>query len=213
MLNKRLEAVASFVLNNSSCLDVGCDHGLLDIYLYKNKKNIKIVASDINEKPLEMARENFKKYKVDIPLRLGNGLDIIDYDTDTVIISGMGGLTICNILKKDKLSNVKYLVLSPNRDFYEVRKKVVSLGYLIGKEKFVKENDKYYLVLYCVKGKATYSDKELRYGTSVMKNEDYYNYLKYVIKQYSDQLTKIPSKYWLKRFKIKKEIIKIKKFL
>lgn len=213
MLNKRLEAVASFVLNNSSCLDVGCDHGLLDIYLYKNKKNIKIVASDINEKPLEMARENFKKYKVDIPLRLGDGLDIIDYDTDTVIISGMGGLSICNILKKDKLTNVKYLVLSPNRDFYEVRKKVVSLGYLIGKEKFVKENGKYYLVLYCIKGMSKYSNTDLKYGVNVIKDNDYYSYLGYLLVKYNNQLDKVPRKYWLKRFKIKKEIIKIKSFL
>ena len=213
MLNKRLEAVASFILDNSSCLDVGCDHGLLDVYLYKKLKNINLVASDINKKPLDKALANFKKYNVDIPLRLGNGLDVIDENIDTVIISGMGGLTICDILKGDKLKNVKRLVLSPNKDFYEVRKKVVSLGYLIEKEKIVKEKEKYYLILDCIKGKAKYWNKDLKYGTSMIKDDEYYDYLKYLLQKYNNQLTKIPSKYLFRKLKIKREIIKIKNFL
>ena len=61
-LSKRLERVASYVPDNSSIIDVAWDHALLDIYLYNKRKNIKIIASDINEKPLSIARENIKKY-------------------------------------------------------------------------------------------------------------------------------------------------------
>lgn len=215
MLNKRLEAVASFIDDNSSCLDVGCDHGLLDIYLAKNRKNIKLVASDINEKPLKNAKENFKKYKVDnIETRLGNGLDVIDREIDTVIISGMGGLTICDILKKDKLSNVKKIVLSPNKDFYEVRKKLNSLYFHIESEKIIKDKNKFYLVLSCNKGKEKYCKKNLKYGTKKMEKDDsFYDYLKYLLNKYNKQLKSIPSKYFLKKLKIKKEIIRIKSFL
>ena len=36
-LSKRLEAISSLVPNNSKIIDIGCDHGLLDIYLYQKK--------------------------------------------------------------------------------------------------------------------------------------------------------------------------------
>ena len=40
-LSKRLEVVASFVNDNSKVIDIGCDHGLLSIYLVNKYKNIK----------------------------------------------------------------------------------------------------------------------------------------------------------------------------
>ena len=38
-LSKRLQVVASFIPDNSSLLDVGCDHALLDIFLMQTKNN------------------------------------------------------------------------------------------------------------------------------------------------------------------------------
>ncbi|MCI8568129.1 MAG: SAM-dependent methyltransferase, partial [Bacilli bacterium] len=35
-INERLKLVASFVEENSNVIDVGCDHALLDIYLFLN---------------------------------------------------------------------------------------------------------------------------------------------------------------------------------
>ena len=55
-ISKRLELIASFIPDNSKVIDIGCDHGLLDIYLYQNKKNISIIASDINEQALNNAK-------------------------------------------------------------------------------------------------------------------------------------------------------------
>ena len=69
-LSKRLEIVASYISDNVKLVDIGCDHGLLDIYLAKNRKNITIIASDINENALNNAISNIKKYKLE---------DIIDY--------------------------------------------------------------------------------------------------------------------------------------
>ena len=37
-LSKRLEVVASFVNDNSKVIDIGCDHGLLSIYLVNKYK-------------------------------------------------------------------------------------------------------------------------------------------------------------------------------
>ena len=37
-INERLKKIGDLVEANSVCLDVGCDHALLDIYLIKRNK-------------------------------------------------------------------------------------------------------------------------------------------------------------------------------
>ena len=61
-LSPRLKLISDFVPLDSKVMDIGCDHGLLDIYLYqnKNKKVKKIIASDINSSALNNAIENIK---------------------------------------------------------------------------------------------------------------------------------------------------------
>lgn len=48
-INDRLKKIGDLVEANSFCLDIGCDHAFLDIYLVKKNKNIKAIASDIAE--------------------------------------------------------------------------------------------------------------------------------------------------------------------
>ena len=57
-INDRLKLIGDLVKANSFCLDVGCDHALLDIYLVKRNKNIKAIASDVAEGPLDIAKNN-----------------------------------------------------------------------------------------------------------------------------------------------------------
>ena len=80
-LSKRLEVVASFVdENDRSVIDIGCDHGLLSIFLANKYKKLNIIASDVNKNALESARGNISKYKLEdrIDVRLGNGLSVIE---------------------------------------------------------------------------------------------------------------------------------------
>ena len=118
-INKRLETLSAFININDIVLDIGCDHGLLGIYLTLTK-NIKVISSDINIGPLEMAKENIKKYNLEdkIETRLGNGLDVMSEDINTIVISGMGGDNIIKILNCIKsYPNIKKLILSPNNAF------------------------------------------------------------------------------------------------
>ena len=75
-ISKRLELIASFIPDNSKVIDIGCDHGLLDIYLYQNKKNISIIASDINEQALNNAKKNISDNRLIIQ-KIANGITII----------------------------------------------------------------------------------------------------------------------------------------
>ena len=64
-INARLKKIGDLVEANSFCLDIGCDHALLDIYLVKRQKNIKAIASDIAKGPVEQAKNNIKKERLE----------------------------------------------------------------------------------------------------------------------------------------------------
>ena len=63
-ISARLRTIASLVKDNSSIVDVGCDHVLLDIYLTKYK-NVHCVASDNKASCLNNAISNIKKYNLE----------------------------------------------------------------------------------------------------------------------------------------------------
>ena len=213
-LSKRLQLVASFVPDNTNILDVGCDHALLSIYLMQTLKKVKVTASDINPNPLEIARDNVKKYKLDkkIKVVLQDGINDIDEKINTVIKAGMGGILISKILSnKEKLKNVKNIILSPNNDFPLVRETLVNLGYKIEKEQLVIDNRKTYLVLRAIKGESP----KINYffGTLNNKSLESIYYYTNILNTNTKILRKMPRKYIFKRLKLKQENKKIKKFL
>lgn len=208
-INKRLLAITDYVDDNSNIIDVGCDHALLDIYLVQNKKNVFCIASDINEGPLEQARKNIEKYNLEdkIKTKLGNGIEPIEQNIDTIIISGMGGSTITEILKnKDKLINVKKIILSPNNDFYKVRKTMNKMRYKIICEKMILDRGKFYPIIVLEKGIERLNRRKLLYGSCVKNNDDYKKYIFYLKDNLEFKLNSIPKKYIIKRFLIKKQI-------
>lgn len=209
-ISKRLTTIASIVLQKKSkkIIDVGCDHALLDIYLLQNNPNLKIIASDINEKPLESAKKNIEKYsflnKIEICLK--DGIKGIDEDVDTVVISGMGMETIVEILEngKKELNQIERLIISSNNKYQELRTNITKLGFKISYETIIYDEEKYYTIIEFIKGKETYSDKELYFGPVLLKNKDE-NFIKYfqVIKNVKEMIVKS-----LPNDNNKKEIIK-----
>ena len=186
MLSKRLETVASLVTTDS-VIDVGCDHGYLDIYL--TLKGIKCLATDVSENALRVAIDNFKKYNLDIPALCTDGLNGIDIKkTDTIVISGMGTDTIMKILNKDINND---LVISSNNHLERLRRYIVSIGYFIDKEVFVMENNKPYVIIKFKKGKMNYTDFDYIIGP-IIKDKDYFDYL---INKYIRILNYIPDFY------------------
>ena len=209
-LNKRLTTLSAFINDKENIIDIGCDHGLLGIYLFQNRKNIQIISSDINKEPLKKAHENLKKYNLEekITLKLGNGLECVNNDTNTIVISGMGGLTIIEILSSiKKYPNIEKIVISPNNDFQETRKTITKLGFKIIKETIVKENNKYYLISEYQKG---YEKTDYFFGKLDLNNKEIKDYFQYLYNKNTQILKNIPKKYFIKRLKIKINNTKIK---
>ena len=173
MLSLRLKTIASLVKKDAHVLDIGTDHAYLPIFLQKNNLCEKVIASDISPNALANAKANIEKYHCDIKLYLSDGLNDIDDEYNTIIISGMGTLNICNILKDRDLPND--IIISSNNNMYELRSFMNKLGYTISKEIIVKDMGKYYDIIAYEKGSEKLNDTILKFGKS--NNKEYYKYL------------------------------------
>lgn len=213
-ISKRLEAISSLVPINSNIIDIGCDHALLDIYLYQKKISNKIIASDINANALNNAKENIKKNNLNdyIETRLGNGLDTLNKEDniDTIIISGMGAHTIVGILKnnKIKLDNINTIIIQSNTKLEFLRREVTKLNYRIEDEIMVEDNKKTYTIIKLIKGNKKYTKKELYFGPILLKKKDklFIESTKLELQKLNIYLKLLPKDRIIDRYKLKKEI-------
>lgn len=210
-LSKRLASIASNIDKEDKVVDIGCDHGYLSIYLKAVNGNKVVIATDINENALNMAKKNINKNSILIETRLGNGLDVIKHnEVDTIIISGMGCNTILNILKKNKLKYIKKIVIQSNTDIPLIRKYINKLGYTIKNEQLIIDKNIYYIIITFTKGKHKYTKKELYFGPILLKENNYlFNEKKAIeLNKLEEILKKIPSKKIITKYKLKKESVK-----
>jgi len=213
-LSKRLEAISSLVPNNSKVIDIGCDHGLLDIYLYQSKISSKVIASDINENALNNAKENIKNNNLEkyIETRLGNGLETLTEkdDINTIIISGMGSHTVIGILKNSlsKLKKINTIIIQSNTNIELLRKEVTKLNYLIEDELLVEDNKKIYTIIKFIKGKKKYSKKELYLGPILLEKntELFQKHNEKELEKLKILLKMMPKNKIIDRYNIKKKI-------
>lgn len=213
-LSSRLKLISEFVPLNSKVMDIGCDHGLLDIYLYQNRIVKKIIASDINFSALNNAIENIKANKLEkeIETRLSDGLENIhaEDEIDTLVIAGMGSNTIVNMLKKDikKLDKIKTIIIQSNTKLEFLRSEIVKLNYYIADEAIVEDNKKIYIVIKFIKGRRKYTKKELYFGPIILSTKSlvFQKYTKDNLKKLQCILSSVPKNKILLRYKIKKEI-------
>lgn len=189
-LSKRLQAVATLVDVGFKVIDVGCDHGYLDIYLTLNNEN-KCLAIDINENALNVAKSNIEKYKLTkkIDTKLNDGLKDINVNSeDNIVISGMGAHTIVKILSEGALSDT--LIISSNNDIEYLRKEVINLGYFIESEIFIIDKNKPYVIIKFKKGFKKYRKIDYLVGPILKNNVEYKRYLSNKYKKVLNNLSK-----------------------
>ena len=215
-INQRLKTIGDLVEANSFCLDVGCDHALLDIYLVKKNKNIKAIASDIAEGPLEQAKKNIKRERLEdkIETRLGSGLSTYTDEINTIIISGMGGRNIIGICKETPkvLKKIDTIIISPNNYQEDVKRFLTKNGFYIENEEFVKDKKIIYQIIVFKRGKKKYTKKDYFFGPIflIKKGPLFREYYLRELKSKEILKTMLPNKYRLKKYILKKEIQIIK---
>ncbi|HSN58237.1 MAG TPA: class I SAM-dependent methyltransferase, partial [Clostridiaceae bacterium] len=102
-LSIRLGKTASMVEPCECVADIGTDHAYIPIYLVEKGVCSRAIASDINRGPIRKAERNISLHGLDgkIECRIGPGLGTLKKgEADAVIIAGMGGNLIRDILEE-----------------------------------------------------------------------------------------------------------------
>lgn len=159
----RLECIKSVVSKCKIAADIGTDHGYVAEMLLRDNVCEKVIATDLNEGPLNSAIKHLTdmEIKSKCDFRLGSGLTVLREDeADAIIIAGMGGELIADILENSKNIALKatQLILQPMTTTDRLRYYLYNNGFKIMDEKIVKELYHYYFIIKAVPGKDRVED-------------------------------------------------------
>lgn len=169
-LSPRLSRIAALVPKNRCTADIGTDHAYIPIYLVQKGIAERAIASDIKRGPLLRAKENVTKHNLSdkIDLRLGAGLSTLSKgDTEVIIIAGMGGILISEILENSRhiTDSAKLLILQPMTAVLELREYLATHGFSVESEHLEAEDEKLYNIIVARPGgNCHYTQKELYFG-------------------------------------------------
>ncbi len=199
MISKRLENIISFVSKDDYVADIGTDHGYIPIKLKKNNLCKEVVATDINENALNIAKKNIKENNLKIKTYLSDGLTLVlDRRIDTLIIAGMGAASILHIIDTINDLNIKKIIVQSNNDLDKLRISMQKKGFYLQDEKVVFDKKHYYVIDKYTKNKRDLRIFEKHFGIYKKENTNYYNYL---YQNISNIKSKIKKKYIFKRIK------------
>lgn len=151
-LTPRLQCVADMVRADTRLADIGTDHAYLPAYLAQRGLIRSAIAADLKTGPLHKAQDTIRSYALEhmVQTRRSNGLEkICSYEADDIVIAGMGGELILNIMTacpwvKDK---EKRYILQPMTHSEALRTYLVQNGFTILKESAVSEGRKVYIII------------------------------------------------------------------
>lgn len=147
-LTKRLQYLVDAIPNDANIIDVAADHGYVALALAKKNANRQIIVNDIAYQPLQVAKKNFQTANFVADFRLGSGLTVLtdNDEIDTVIIAGIGGKLLVEILEEssDKLKNISTLCLQANIGMALVRKWLYMNKYTVIDDILIDENKHIY---------------------------------------------------------------------
>lgn len=208
MKYKRLKKIGDLIPEYSVIADIGTDHGILPFYLVDNRKARHVIATDISMTSIDILQEKIDQYhKEKIETRLGDGLETIKKgEVDGVVLTGLGGFLIRDLLEKDreKVQELDFLVLQANVGIEELRRYLHSVSFRIKEEKDLFDGKHYYTIIKAVPGEEKYTDLEYRFGKIHLerKSPAFQRMIQELISWYHEILEEIDEKSkvdWTKR--------------
>ena len=151
-LDARLGTIAAMTPRCRAVADIGCVHGLLIAALLEDGRCDYGIAADINPQPLKKARRELERrgLTAQSECRLTNGLcGIAPVGVDAVVIAGMGGELIADILSRwDYTENptVTYLLQPMTRPVH-LRQWLYAHRFTLQEERCCRANGKLYSVM------------------------------------------------------------------
>lgn len=178
-LTKRLTAIAQQVPQGSRLADIGSDHALVPIHLVQTGQIQFAIAGEVIPGPLSRATQAIEAAKLtqQIQPRLADGLAAIQPadQVDTVVIAGMGGQLICDILAAGQPheNGIQRLILEPNIQEDLVRQWLGAHRYQIVAETIVAEDQHVYeiIVAELTAKVIQYSPAALKFGPCLMQEK------------------------------------------
>lgn len=165
-LTPRLLNITSYV-KGKTVADVGTDHAYVPLFLVSERICENAIASDVRTGPVEIAKSNIKKngFEDKIEVRMGSGLSVLSPgEADDIIIAGMGGELIADILKADEeVAKKSRLILQPMNSQYELRHFLSDNGYEIENEDISVEGFKVYNLIVAKYGKKFEFENDIDY--------------------------------------------------
>lgn len=198
-LSRRLQALCDQI-DQDVAADIGCDHAYVICRAIQDKKARKGYACEVAAGPLENARDTIVQEHLEDAVfpRLQNGLEGLPEDVQQVIIAGMGGRTIIDILSQAPARNMSY-ILSPHSEAPLLRKYLQDHGYEIFEERIVADEGRYYPILKVSGGSLSADDSvmdltscEELYGRNLILDADALEYLASEKEKWSGLLSKVP---------------------
>jgi len=176
-LSARLLTLAKLVPTFGGVADVGTDHGYIPVWLAQNGHKSKLFATDINSAPLEHAKQTATEYGQNdkISFYLCDGLSALNADEiSTVIIAGMGGESIAEILAAASWTKggPVLLILQPMSKAAYLRRWLFNNGYRVLSEHLVDDGSIYEVLTAQAGEDKPYSPAELLIGHRQLISSD-----------------------------------------
>jgi tRNA (adenine22-N1)-methyltransferase len=151
-LSNRLKTIADCIYGSASVADVGTGDGYIPVWLALGRSTKTIIASDASEESIEFARKTADKYEVGdrIKFVVAPGLrGVGDVQIETVVVAGVGGDTIVEILSDAQWlkSRPVKLVLQPQTKTDRLLDWLLRNGCTITSAKHARDKGRDYIII------------------------------------------------------------------
>jgi tRNA (adenine22-N1)-methyltransferase len=174
MLTPRLLTIAQMV-KPGTVADIGADHALLAVHLVMQQVAPRAIVTDIHDGPLARAAQTVRAHGLSdyIQVRRGDGLKpLACHEVDTIIIAGMGGTVINDIITADwdKSESFSSYIFQPMTKPEILRAALADRGWPILAEEAVLDRGKWYVIMLSRPDRQPYilNDLQLEAGPQIM---------------------------------------------